>query len=152
MSHNITVDKIKIKNIDALRSAIHELAGSGVKISLEENAHYRGYNVRESGTYPYVIQLPNSRYDVALTPDKDGEGYVPVFDTWNDQVRNQLGYSKGALADASCDINSPEAHIGRLMQLYGICEAEMVASQQGLYTTRQFDEKTKVMNLIVEGV
>lgn len=151
MSHNITVKNLKIKNIAALQSAVRELAEKGVNISLEENAHYRGYNRSQSGEYPYVIKLKDSPYDVALKESEDGEGYVPVFDTWNNQIRSKIGYSANELAGASCDINSPEAHIGKLMQLYGVCEAEHVAAQQGLTTMRSFDEETKMLNLIVEG-
>ncbi len=152
MSHNVTVSDVKINDIDALQMAVAELQKEGTKISLAKDSHYRGYNTRESGVYPYVLKLEGSPYDIALTKNQDGS-YSPVFDPWGGHIRANVGASGSGIGvdGKACNINSPQANIGRLMQRYAVCKAEKEAHRQGLTTNRQFNNKTQQYQLEVVG-
>jgi hypothetical protein len=151
MSHNVSIKDIKITNIDALRMAVNELKGKGVDIDFVENGTYRAYYSHQQKEYPFVVRLNKNKYDVALEPAKDGEGYDLVYDPFGNKIRDVIGYNANEVDKNYCDVNSPNLHLGKLLQAYNLNVAEQAAAAQGYSTQRQYDEKTKVENLIVTG-
>jgi hypothetical protein len=153
MSHNVTVDSIKITDIDALRDAASELQNKGINISIEENAYARSYNTATSGNYPVVVKLHDSPYDIGLRAGENGT-YSPVFDPFASHIKNQIGIKDnvlGELVGDACSLNDPKVHIGQLMQMYGVCKAEREAATQGLSVQRSYDEATKQYDLVIAG-
>lgn len=152
MSHNVKIENIKITSKEALRKAVEELKAEGVNISYAENADYRGWDSSQSGKFPIVVKMPDMRVDLAFEQNADGS-YTPVYDTYlaRQIARNGLGYTREELSPEVCDINSPAAGIGKLIQRYGVVAAEEQAAMQGLVAQRSYNEQTKELSLIVEG-
>lgn len=127
MSHVTTLRGVKIIDIPALQSAIAELAANGVNISLAQNAKPRMYYRHQEQVVDYVVKIPGSNYDIALTKQEDGS-YAPAFDEWNGSVSRVLG--------ASCPMpNTAEGRvqhqIGKLLQGYAKHAALNQAARDG---------------------
>ena len=110
MSHFTTI-KTQIKDIEALRSACHEL-----KLAVLEKAEARGF-AQQKQRGDYVIRL-NGPYDIAV--NKEGEGYGLTTDWWDGHVKKEVG-----------------ANFGKLLQLYGVNKASMEARKKGLSVMRR---------------
>ncbi len=126
MSHTTTVKSVAIRDIDALRSAVKELQDAGVNCSLEEgeNIAPRMYYDQQSkelrGKTPYVLRLPNSRFDVGFQRVEDENGevtYAPVTDFHGGYVANEIGAKCNCKPNGET-VSAPEQAIGHLMQLY----------------------------------
>lgn len=145
MSHNIAIRDVKITDIDALRSAISELQAEGVKVNLHDKGTFRTYSGNDNQS-EYTIELPDSNHDVGLIKQEDGS-FSAVFDPYGGGVQKYLGANPKFVKT-----NDPKAYIGKLMQTYALCKAEVESAMQGYTTTRQFDEATGVVSLVVEGM
>ena len=88
MSH-FTEIKTQIKDIEALRSACHELG-----LSLVQNAEARGYYENKTKG-DYVVQL-NGPYDIALNKQPDGT-YGLTADFYQGHVEAEVGQGYGKL-------------------------------------------------------
>ena len=104
------------------------MKAKGINCELLENAKPRMYSSNQSPTCDYVLNLKNGSYDVGFQKQKDGT-YVPVLDTWNNNVSNQIG--------ATCPMpNTQEGRaqhaIGQFMHEYSYAAVENAALQQGL--------------------
>lgn len=132
MSHTSSVKSIVITSVEALRAAVEELNTSGVRCTLKENANPRAYYTGQQGLgkADFVIELKDSRYDVALYRDANG-GYEVRTDFWGKDVEGQLG------ATASGPGKAEQAKLGKLFQAYGIHAAMFEARKKGLQATRQ---------------
>ena len=119
----------------------------GVKCSLAENVAPRAYSVGQAGmgVAPYVVQIPEARYDIGLYgPDKDG-GYEARTDFWSGSVEKVLGAP-------ACSIESREqARLGKLFQTYGI-HATMEAARAKGHMVRRTAGADGAVKLIVTGV
>lgn len=125
MSHTSTVKSIKIQSVTALRSAIQELAQSGIACSLVENATPRAYFDSQAGMgkADFVIKLDHSKYDIGLY--KTDVGYEARTDFYGNHINAVLG------APASCAETREQAQMGKLFQMYGIHAATEAARKKG---------------------
>lgn len=89
MSHVTVLKGITFRDVNAIRSAVQELANSGVNISLTENCKPRVHGFDRAPTCELVVKLPGCQYDLGLRKTEDGS-YEPVFDTYMNQVGSQL--------------------------------------------------------------
>ncbi len=145
MSHTSTIKGIKITEVSALRKAVNELAKSGMKIELKENATPRAYfsNQAGMGKADFVVYLADAKYDIGLYKQADGT-YEPRTDFFGGSVEKLLG------AQASKKENTEQAKLGKLIQLYGIHAATEKATKQGYTVQRQFG-KDGAIKLVIAG-
>lgn len=126
MSHTTTVKSVAIRDVEALRSAVKELQELGVNCSLEEgdNIAPRMYYDQQSkelrGKTPYVLRLPNSRFDLGFQRvEENGEvTYAPVTDFHGGYVEKEIGAKCGCKPAEGEKVDSAERAIGHMMQLY----------------------------------
>jgi hypothetical protein len=127
MSHTTSLKSVAIRDVAAIRAAVDELKQSGVNINLLENAKPRMFYENQHGNCAFVLQLPDSRFDIGLDAQADGT-YAPVFDEWQGYIGKQVG--------ATCPMpNTPEGkaqhQIGRFLQGYAKHAAINAATSQG---------------------
>jgi len=153
MSHNVTISDIKISDINALETAISNLQNQGIDITLETGTLYVGYAGREESGYTHVIKMGDSRYDIGLKADAEGN-FIPVFDPWGGDVNRVVGLNPTEFNEAElhnvCNISDPKVHIGKLMQEYGLCKAEYEAAIQG-YSSQRIPGEGGQQQLVVTG-
>jgi hypothetical protein len=127
MSHTSAIKSISIQSVSALRAAVEELATTGVKCSLVENAKPRAYfsNQQGLGVADFVLQLHDAQYDVGFYKTEDGKSYEARTDFWGKSVESVLG------ACALSPENAMQAKLGKLYQLYGIAAATEQARKKG---------------------
>ncbi len=145
MSHTATISAIKIQSISALRDAVKELSDAGIKISLIENATPRAYYDNQSGMgkAPFVIKLPDCRYDIGLYGDAK-VGFEARTDFFMGYVEKELGVQ-------ACSVDSREqARLGKLYQAYGIHAAMEAARKQG-HSVRRTTGADGAVKLVVTG-
>jgi hypothetical protein len=118
MSHTTTLKSVVIKDAGALISAINELAET-VNCSLKENVKPRMYYSNQGEVCRYVLNLHEATYDVGFAEQAD-HTYTPVFDEFNNIVKNQIGASCPLpVKDGKTTPDEKAQHaIGKLMQLY----------------------------------
>ena len=145
MSHNITIKDVKITDMGALKSAIKELQGEGVGITLHDNGTFRSYSGQDNKS-DYTIEVKNSNHDVGLVKQEDGS-YSAVFDPYGGGVNKALGADRKFVTG-----HDPKAFIGKLMQTYALCKAEVESAMQGYTTSREMNLETGVISLVVEGM
>ncbi len=145
MSHTTKIAGIKITEVSALRKAVTELAKSGIRIELLENAKPRAYSEGQAGmgVADFVIKLADATYDIGLYKQADGS-YEPRTDFYNGSVERVLG------AQASKKENAIQAKLGKLMQMYGIHAATEKATKQG-YSVRRQAGKDGELKLVLTG-
>jgi hypothetical protein len=133
MSHTTTISTLLLSDEAALRSAIAELASKGVKCSLLENAIPRAYfdNQKGMGQADMVVKLENSRYDVGLYKQENGD-FEARADFWGQDVERALGATPGK------DDNTTQAKLGKLFSTYAVHATTRKAVQQG-YSVRRID-------------
>lgn len=131
MSHTSAIKSIKIQSISALRAAIEELSSQGVRANLIENATPRAYynDQQGMGVAPFVIQLPQAKYDIGVYPTSDG-GYEMRTDFFGGSVAKEVGVV------ACSSETSEQAKLGKIFQYYALNAAEEQARNQGLMTQR----------------
>lgn len=147
MSHTTTVETIIFTDIEALRAAIADLNQQGVRCELREQAVPRGYYQEQAGLEqaPYVIYLPDSRYDVGLYPRRNGQpGYVPRADFFSGQIACQLGVTPQGTDQAAQE----QAALGKLNQAYAIQASFQQALRQG-YQVYRVDQEDGTVQLRV---
>lgn len=134
MSHTTTLKTVKIVDIDALQRAVNYLAEEEkVNISLVKNARPRMYSRDQEVMCDYVVKLPKSRYDVGFQKQKDGS-YVPIFDTYLNSIRNQIGAAQTVEADTPEEIAM--LSVSRLVDVYAIMAVKNQLSEEGFgYST-----------------
>jgi len=89
MSHSTLIKSVPIKDLQALRQAVAELAQKGVRCTLQQNHEPRMYYPqqlkkdldRQTAEADYVLCLHDAYYDVALLRNADGQ-FEPVFDDY----------------------------------------------------------------------
>ncbi len=144
ISHTSTIRSIKIQSITALRTAVTELAATGVKCTLLENATPRGYSPNQVGMGPadFVIKLADSTYDIGLY--KTEHGYEARTDWFMGSVEKVLG------APPTCPEASEQAKLGKLFQMYGVAAATEQARRKGL-SVRRFNKEDGTICLALTG-
>ena len=110
MSHFTTI-KTQIKDVEALRSAVNELA-----LTLIPNTTARGF-INQTVKGDFVIQLKGP-YDIAVNRQPDAT-YGLTTDWWDGHVEKEVG-----------------TNFGRLLQLYGVHKASMEARKKGYSVLR----------------
>ncbi len=130
MSHTATVQSIKIQSVSALRAAITELAQSGIRCSLIENATPRAYfpNQVGMGQAEFVVKLEDSPYDIGLY--KIGNEYEARTDFHAGHISKVLGAPASSLASRQ------QAQMGKLFQMYGVHAATEAARAKGHMVNR----------------
>lgn len=127
MSFVTKINSVVVTDIAALRAAVDKLKAQGVNINLVENTKPRVHGWDQAPVCEYVVQLPNTNYDVGFKYDATTKAYEPVLDTYRNEVGSQLA--------PSCRVDStvPEAHrqIGKLAQYYAEAAATNAAVMQG---------------------
>ena len=113
MSHTTKLLAVPVKDISSLYQAAAELSQSGVNCSIKQNIKPRMYFENQVGACPYILSLPDCRYDVGFELQPDGS-YLPLIDMWGNHVQNSIG--------AACRVDkaedAPLRAIGRFMQSY----------------------------------
>jgi len=131
MSHNVVIDNVKIKSVDALRMAVKELKEEGANVTLNEDRKtfrtWRG----QRNECDMVIELPTQQFDVGLVKQPDGS-YAPVFDHMLDMNREIACPYDPRDANGNRD----RATIGKLMQRYATCATELEMAMAGHSCTR----------------
>lgn len=124
MSHTTTVKSVAIRDIEALRMAIAELAEKrGIKATLEEGdninprMYYREQERELKGKTPYVLRLPDASYDVGFQKMEDGT-YAPVTDFYGGSVEKHLHAECGCKPSGMTEEDRVRYALGGLMQGY----------------------------------
>lgn len=145
MSHTSTVKSIKIQSVTALRAAVAELAQSGVRCSLVENAVPRAFydNQAGMGKADFVVKLDAAKYDIGLYKTADGS-YEARTDFFGGSVAQSLG------APASCPETREQAQMGKLFQMYGVHAATEAARKKG-HMVRRVNKQDGTIALEVTG-
>jgi hypothetical protein len=137
MSHNTIIRDVKFTEIDCLKSAVAELAASGVKIELSQRGTFRTYP-GQPNKCDYTVELPGQRYDVGLVLQPDGS-YLPVFD-------GDLNYGRSEL---SCPIEPGEPRdklaIAKLVQMYGVHVTEKQMALAGHQVIREAGDNGEIL-------
>lgn len=126
MSHTATVKSTKIVSITALRSAITELAATGIRCSLIENTKPRAFYPDQPGMglAPFVLKLDQSPYDIGLYKTEDGS-YEARTDWYGGHIDKILG------AQATSAESRDQARMGKLFQMYAVHAATEAARKKG---------------------
>lgn len=147
MSHTTTIKGISIKDGDVIAKAIANLQAKGVNCSLRTNATPRMYYRQQEadvGNCEYVMNLPDSKYDVGFKKQADGS-YAPVFDEWAGDVARNVG--------GTCKMpTTPEERslwaIGQFSQEYAKEAAIKAAQAQGYYVENADIDADGNVNLV----
>ncbi len=125
MSHFADI-QTEIRDIKALKAACAEMG-----LSVQENATARGYgeNTRRG---EFVIKLKGP-YDIAVNKAENGT-YAFTTDWWGGHVEKEVG-----------------SKFGKLLQMYGVCKAQIEARKKGFMTRRQA-LKDGSIKLFIQGV
>lgn len=145
MSHTTSIKAIKIQSIAALRAAVTELATSGVRCSLVENATPRAYfsDQQGMGQADFVIKLDAAQYDVGLYKQPDNT-YEARTDFYGGSVESCIG---GA---AKSEEHREQAKMGKLFQMYGVHAAMEQARKKGL-NVRRINQQDGTVKLELSG-
>jgi hypothetical protein len=92
---------------------------------------YYGHQAKEVGECPFVLKLPNSKYDVGLQRQADGS-LEPKFDEWNNEVSRSIG---GQCAIPTTGEERSMWAIGAFSQEYAKAAAVNAATAQGYTVT-----------------
>ena len=138
MSHTTTIKSVPIRSVNALRAAVQELKGKGIKCDLVENEVPRMYYANQHGKCAFVLKLHDSQYDVGFDQQKDGT-YAPVLDIWNQQIAKQVGTTlldwsttrAKDTAEQRAMRKDHQSHIGQLLQGYSKHAAIQTATSKG---------------------
>ena len=141
MSHTTSIAGMKITDVAALKSAVAELAASGVNCSLVEGQIPRSYPGNPMSKADFVLKLPGSRFDVGFYKQADGT-YEPQSDFYDGGVEGIIG------AKASAPERAAQARIGKLLQMYGIHATTNVARKKG-WTLRRVTGENGAVKLRV---
>lgn len=141
MSHTAYIDTVEIRDENAIEAAVRELAQEGVNISIERNSVPRAYYSNQEGMNSpadITLRLGDGRYDVGLYKDPKTGTYQLRADFWAGDIAKSLG------------ANSKEkgAEVGKFLQRYAVCAAELQAMNQGFSTTRSL-KSDGTMQLLV---
>lgn len=90
MSHTTKINSVPIRSISALKQAALSLKAMGINCELVSNTKPRMYYDDQSSKLPYVLRLPDCRFDVGFEQQADGT-YTPVMDLWNGHIGGVLG-------------------------------------------------------------
>lgn len=150
MSHTTKLKGTVIRNINALRAAIEELAATGVSVELVENERPRMYYNNQHGVCPYVVRLNNSRFDVGLDLQEDGT-YTPVFDTHANTVGRHLGADVNVCPMPRTQEGQATHQIGKLMQSYAKHTAMQEAAAQGYIVENSYTDEKGQVHLVLAG-
>lgn len=148
MSHTTSLKSVAIRDVHALRAAVAELQAAGVNCNLAQNVQPRMYYGNQHGKCDFVLQLPNSRFDVGFDKQADGS-YIPVFDEFGNCVGKEIG--------ATCPIGRTAeeraAHqIGRLMQSYAKHTTINAAVSQGYCVESTMTDSDGNLHLVLSGM
>ena len=148
MSHTTAIKSVKITDLAAMRQAVTKLQQSGINCELKQNVIPRMYYKNQHGKCEYVLALPDCLYDVGFDKQEDGT-YLPVFDEWAGEVKNQIG--------ASCSIENRDDRslqaIGQFLQQYSVEAAVNAAQAQGYYVeSTEVDDNGNVQLTIGTGM
>lgn len=136
MSHNTIIKDVKFADIECLKSAVGELAKSGVNIALSQRGTFRTYQ-GQPNKCDYTVELKGQQYDVGLVKQPDGT-YLPVFDS-------DLNYGETAL---SCKIEPGDPRdkmaIAKLAQMYAVHVAEKQLALAGHSAIREVDASGEI--------
>ena len=130
ISHTSRVADVRVQDIEALKSAVQDLAKQGLPVRLEENGTCRLWS--QAPRMPYVVKVGNTsgpnRFDVGFEKAKDGVGYVPVFDAHGGWLGQVLGQGQDI---AKTHEERLLSNIGKLMQSYTVHALQNEAWKQG---------------------
>jgi len=139
------VKSIKIQSISALRTAVQELAATGVRCSLEQNVAPRAYSTNQvgMGLADFVIRLGDAEYDIGLYKTDDGS-YEARTDFFLGSVERCLG------APARSRETSEQAKMGKLFQMYGVAATTEAARKKG-HMVRRITKQDGTIALEITG-
>lgn len=131
MSHTATINTLMLSDKHAIEAAVAELKSKGLKCDLLENAIPRAYYSTQKGMgqADMVIKLHDSKYDVGLYKNADGE-YESRCDFWDGDIERQLGVTPGK------DDDRNQAKLGKFYRGYAVHAASRAAIQKGYQVTR----------------
>lgn len=131
MSHTATINTLMLSDKKAIEAAVAELKSKGLKCDLLENAIPRAYYKDQTGMgeADMVLKLHDSRYDVGLYKNEQGE-YESRCDFWSGDVEKQLGVVPGK------DDDRVQAKLGKFYRSYAVHAASRAAIQKGYQVTR----------------
>ena len=131
MSHNVTLNGVKITDLSLLAHAIKKVVGNKATLNKQASTFrtYRG----QPNNCDAAILLSEGKHDIGLSKQSD-DAYTAVFDPY---AMSSMFKSPHAIGGSS----DPAGHIGMLLQEYGLATAEYKAAQNGMSTTRIQGEK-----------
>lgn len=142
MSHNVTINNVKITNLDALRAAVKELRSENINLELDEEAKtFRTY-FGQRNTCDMTIRLPTESFDVGLVKQPDGS-FIPVYD---DML---AGNRQIACEWKPGDPRDSRSAMGKLAQRYAVCATEIEAALQGHSCVRTPGDNGEI-NVVIE--
>lgn len=145
MSHTTTIKSVAIRDANAIRKAVEELKEKGINIKLREDSVPRMYYATQGTKCDFVLNLPDSMFDVGLKLQKDGT-YSIEYDEWNNQVGNVIG--------AACRLPSNPGdrslyQLGQFLQSYAKNAAINAAAAQGfMVESAELDKEGNVQLML----
>jgi len=121
-------DAAGITDLEALEAASKELGFEWVKAG---SARGWGGALRPA---PYVIRIAKAKFDIAVTPSKDGQTYELATDWHGNWMAQHVGDK-----------------YGKLLQHYGVHKAGNYARKMGKIVTRTFIPQSNTVKLHITG-
>ena len=145
MSHITTIDELVFSDVEALKAAVKQLQGQGVKCSLVQNEVPRAYYNGQLPKADHVLKLDGSQYDVGFYYDTAKKGLIAKTDFFMDSVRNVLG------APTRKGESQAQSHMGKLYHAYAVAAATRQAVRQG-YQVRTVQKQDGTVQLVMTGM
>jgi hypothetical protein len=130
------LSQCKVSDISALQAAVAEHGAT-----IKSNVRPRMYFSDQHGVCDYVITHPNSKYDIGLEKDKDGN-YDFVFDPWEGHLFKVFGDSRGGKV----------SHIAKIVQSYNKHAMINAAIAKGYTVTNCLTESDGTVNLVLGNI
>ena len=151
MSHTTKLKTVIIRDVSALRSAVAELAASGIKCHMIENAKPRMYYAGQGEVCDYVLKLDAGKYDVGFEKQEDGT-YVPVFDEYANYVGDFLGADRAVCPLPSTREGKVQHQLGKFFQSYAKHAAINVAIASGYMVENTTTDAAGNVHLVLGGM
>lgn len=146
MSHVTRVDSVPIESIEAVRAAVKELQGQGIKIELVAKQAPRMFFPHHETECDWVLKLQDCVYDIGLEAKKDTNGkfthFEPMLDVYKDKIHAILGneHTEGTVTEKA---------IGKFLSAYQKNNMMITAKKQGYNVRGTQVDKNGNLNLVL---
>lgn len=151
MSHNVTIEGIKVTDKVALMMAVNELAKEGRTISFRDGpgASFRAWGGRENPC-DFAVRIDGGQYDIGFRKGRDG-AYEPILESYLRDGVTQSPVSCSFTPGKDNPENRSRQAIGVLMQRYAVCLTEREAAQKGYTAQRMKGDNDSIKVAVTVG-